>query len=75
MAKMFVVEYAGWFTVEPKDIMFVCSENDSVINGEEYLELDEDTQGNYYMESMVDTMQLADDGSIEQLDISTQEIK
>jgi len=67
----FVIEFSGWITIDAPEVKFVNSETGMIISGDEYLLLDEEGQGNHYLESLSDCLQGANDGAYEQIDIET----
>lgn len=67
------IEYSGWIHCDAKDIEFWCvgrRDLPKTINGEQWLDLDEDDQGEYVLESLSAARNEAFDGQEEQLDIT-----
>lgn len=73
--KEFVVEFSGWVTIDSDDIEFVnFDKRDCEITGTEYLKLTDEEKDNYVLVDLSEVMAKANDGSYEQIDISTQDV-
>ena len=68
-------EFSGWFRIEPKKAKFVCIGSDGPdISGEQWLALDEDTRGDYILESIIDAQRDAYDGGYDHIDVSEDDL-
>lgn len=72
---MIAIDFAGWVTIEPKRAKFAALKDGipETINGEDWIALDEETQGWYTLEDIVDAQRDAYDGIFKQVDISIEE--
>ena len=68
--KDIIVEFSGWLRIEPKKAKFVCIGSDGpVINGEQWLALDEDARGDYILETVIDAQRDSHDGNYYDIDV------
>ena len=73
--KDIIVEFAGWVQLSPANVKFVKmgeqDERPDVITGVEWQKLDEDDQGDYVLEDVIDAQRDCDDGSYDQINVFT----
>jgi len=72
MEKYIVLEFSGWAKVEPKSARFISVKTDddnSVIDGETWLALNEDERSWYILEDAIQFQRDSIDGEYTSLDI------
>ena len=67
-----IVEFSGWVRLSPASAKFVKigeqDERPDMITGEAWQQLDDDDQGDYILEDVIDAQRDGDDGDYQQID-------
>jgi hypothetical protein len=76
MMKDIIVEFSGWVRLSPEKVKFVKvtsrshpDERPDKITGEDWQKLDEESQGDYILESVIDAQRDGDDGDYSSIDV------